>query len=62
MPTSDVAARLMAERGMDGQDRRLAERIAKRIVSTSETYGGVPPEMPLKFDDIKTLIDWLAIR
>ena len=34
MPTPDIAARLMAERGMNGQDRKLAERITKRIVST----------------------------
>jgi len=39
MPTSDVAARLMAERGMDGQDRKLAERITKRIVSTLRHQG-----------------------
>ena len=34
MPTPDIAARFMAQRGMDGQDRKLAERITKRIVST----------------------------
>jgi len=39
MPTTDVAARLMAERGMDGQDRKLAERIMKRIVSTLRHQG-----------------------
>ncbi len=39
MPTPDIAARLMAERGMDGQDRKLAERITKRIVSTLRHQG-----------------------
>jgi len=40
MPTPDIAARFMAERGMDGQDRRLAERITKRIVSTLRHQAG----------------------
>ncbi len=39
VPTSDIAARLMAERGMDGQDRRLVEQITKRIVSTLRHQG-----------------------
>lgn len=39
MPTSDVVARFMAERGMDGQDRRLIEQITKRIVSTLRHQG-----------------------
>ncbi len=39
MPTPDITARLMAERGMDGQDRKLAERITKRIVSTLRHQG-----------------------
>jgi len=34
MPTPDITARFMAQKGMDGQDRKLAERITKRIVST----------------------------
>jgi hypothetical protein len=39
VPTSDIAARLMAERDMDGQDRRLVEQITKRIVSTLRHQG-----------------------
>lgn len=39
MPTPDVAAQFMAQRGMDGQDRKLAERITKRIVSTLRHQG-----------------------
>ena len=39
VPTSDVAARLMAERGMDRQDRKLVEQITKRIVSTLRHQG-----------------------
>ncbi len=39
VPTSDLAARLMTERGMDGQDRKLVERITKRIVSTLRHQG-----------------------
>jgi hypothetical protein len=39
VPTSDIAARLMTERGMDGQDRKLVERITKRIVSTLRHQG-----------------------
>ena len=39
VPASDVAARFMAERGMDGQDRRLVEQITKRIVSTLRHQG-----------------------
>ena len=39
MPTPDIAARFMAQRGMDGQDRELAERITKRIVSTLRHQG-----------------------
>jgi len=38
-PTPDIAARFMAQRGMDGQDRKLAERITKRIVSTLRHQG-----------------------
>jgi len=34
VPTPDITAQFMAERGMDGQDRKLAERITKRIIST----------------------------
>ncbi len=39
MPTPDIVARFMAQRGMDGQDRKLAERITKRIVSTLRHQG-----------------------
>ena len=39
MPTPDVAARFMAQRGMNGQDRRLVEQITKRIVSTLRHQG-----------------------
>jgi len=39
MPTTEVAARFMAQKGMDGQDRKLAERIMKRIVSTLRHQG-----------------------
>ncbi len=39
MLTTDVAARFMTQRGMDGQDRKLAERIMKRIVSTLRHQG-----------------------
>ncbi len=39
MLTTDIAARFMAQRGMDGQDRKLAERIMKRIVSTLRHQG-----------------------
>jgi len=39
MPTTDVAARFMVQKGMDGQDRKLAERIMKRIVSTLRHQG-----------------------
>ncbi len=39
MPTTDVAARFMAQRGMDWQDRKLAERMTKRIVSTLRHQG-----------------------
>ncbi len=39
VPTSDLAARLMTERGMDGQDRKLVEQITKRIVSTLRHQG-----------------------
>ncbi len=39
VPTSDIAARFMAKRGMDGQDRKLVERITKRIVSTLRHQG-----------------------
>ena len=39
VPTPAIAARLMAERGMDGQGRGLAERITKRIVSTLRHQG-----------------------
>ena len=39
MPTPDIAARFMVERGMDGQDRKLAERITKRIVLTLRHQG-----------------------
>jgi hypothetical protein len=37
--TSDIAAKFMAARGMDGQDRKLVERITKRIVSTLRHQG-----------------------
>lgn len=40
MLTTDVAARFMAQKGMDGQDRKLAERITKRIVSTLRHQAG----------------------
>ena len=40
VPTSDLAARLMTERGMDGQDRKLVEQITKRIVSTLRHQAG----------------------
>ncbi len=39
VPTSDVAARFMAQRGMGGQDRRFVEQITKRIVSTLRHQG-----------------------
>jgi len=39
MPTPDITARFMAQRDMDGQDRELAERITKRIVSTLRHQG-----------------------
>ncbi len=39
MPTPDIAAQFMVQRGMDGQDRKLAERITKRIVSTLRHQG-----------------------
>lgn len=39
MPTSDITARFMEVRGMDGQDRKLVERITKRIVSTLRHQG-----------------------
>ncbi len=39
MPTPDIAARFMAQRGIDGEDRRLVERITKRIVSTLRHQG-----------------------
>jgi len=39
VPTSDIAARLMTEKGMDGQDRKLVERITKRIVTTLRHQG-----------------------
>ncbi len=39
MPTPDITARFMAQRGVDGQDRKLAERITKRIVSTLRHQG-----------------------
>jgi len=39
MPTPDITARFMAQKGMDGQDRKLAERITKRIVSTLRHQG-----------------------
>ena len=39
VPTSDVAARFMAERGIDGQNRRLVEQITKRVVSTLRHQG-----------------------
>ncbi len=39
MLTTDVAARFMAQKGMDGQNRKLAERIMKRIVSTLRHQG-----------------------
>lgn len=39
MLTTDIAARFMAQRGMNGQDRKLAERITKRIVSTLRHQG-----------------------
>jgi hypothetical protein len=32
VPTGAIAARLMAERGMDGQDRKRARDMAKRVV------------------------------
>ena len=33
-PTPAIAARLMAERGMDGQDRRLLRNVTKRVGMT----------------------------
>jgi len=39
MPTPDVAARLTMERSMGGQDRKLVERVTKRIVSTLRHQG-----------------------
>ncbi len=39
VPTGAVVAKFMAERGMDGQDRKLVERITKRIVSTLRHQG-----------------------
>lgn len=39
VPTPDIAARFMAQRDMDGQDRKLAERITKRIVSALRHQG-----------------------
>ncbi len=40
IPTPDVVVRFMAQRGMDGQDRKLVERITKRIVSTLRHQAG----------------------
>jgi len=40
VPTPNITARFMAQRGMDGQDRKLAERITKRIVSTLRHQAG----------------------
>ena len=31
MPTPVIAARMMAERGMDGQDRKLVRNVTKRV-------------------------------
>ncbi len=39
VPTSDITARFMAQNGMDGQNRKLVEQIAKRIVSTLRHQG-----------------------
>ncbi len=39
MSTGAIVARFMAERGMDGQDRKVVERITKRIVSTLRHQG-----------------------
>ncbi len=39
MLTTDVAARFMAQKNMDGQDRKLVDRIMKRIVSTLRHQG-----------------------
>ncbi len=39
MPTPGIVARFMAQKDMDGQDRKLAERITKRIVSTLRHQG-----------------------
>ncbi len=39
VPTPDITARFMAQRDMDSQDRKLVERITKRIVSTLRHQG-----------------------
>lgn len=39
MSTGAVVAKFMAERDMNGQDRKLVERIMKRIVSTLRHQG-----------------------
>ena len=39
IPAPDITARFMEQKGMNGQDRKLAERITKRIVSTLRHQG-----------------------
>jgi hypothetical protein len=39
VPTPAIAARLMAERGMDGQDRKLVRQTMKRIAATLRHQG-----------------------
>jgi hypothetical protein len=60
VPTGVVAARLMAERGMDGSDRKLVRNVAKRVAMAlrhQERQGTVRAEQ-----GVGRMVMWEVVR
>jgi hypothetical protein len=60
VPTPAIAARLMAERGMDGQDRKLVRNVAKRVAMAlrhQERQGTVRAEQ-----GVGRVVLWAVVR